>query len=178
MQKGEKAQSCDILEKADAQGNQQLLLFAARTLAENGRNRAALERYAQIPADSPYRLDVLLNTAEIFAETGDLSRAEELAHQAYKLAPDMPETQLCYADKLNKNGKAVMIPDVVKLAHAASFRKELKRLLTAGLEARIKECDLKTRREKVRELCRQLQVIDPDNDTAAEYLKKLHKMPQ
>ena len=43
---------------------------------------------------------------------------------------------------------------------------------------RIKDCNVKTQREKIRELCRQLQVIDPANNTAREYLKKLNQMLQ
>ena len=41
IKKKERNSACDLLEKADAQGNQALLFFAARTLAENGRNKAA-----------------------------------------------------------------------------------------------------------------------------------------
>jgi len=51
-------------------------------------------------------------------------------------------------------------------------------LWIAGMQQRIKDCNINTQREKIRELCRQLLVIAPDNNIALEYLKKLRLMPQ
>ena len=75
--KGSRDAACDLLEKADDAGNQALVFFAARILAENGRHQAALRKYAALPENSPYQLDVLLNTAELFAEMGNISQALE-----------------------------------------------------------------------------------------------------
>ena len=54
----------------------------------------------------------------------------------------------------------------------------MEKLWIAGMQQRIKEYDLNTQQEKIREQCRQLLIIDPDNDIALEYLKKLKKIPQ
>ena len=152
--------------------------FAAKTLAENGRNRAALARYRMFPEKSPYRVTVLLNMAELFAESGDLTNALGSARQAYDLAPQDVETQFCYADKLHKQGKLSMIPEVVKISTSPNHRRRLEKLWVAGMEQRIRECNVNTQREKVRELCRQLLVVAPDNNTALEYLKTLNQMRQ
>ena len=178
IKKNDRKSACDLLEKADAKGNLALLFFAAKTLAENGRNQSALDKYALFPANSGYYFAVLLNTAELFAENGELNKALDLAEQAYKLAPDMPEAQFCYADKLFRNGKLNVIPDIVKLSPAVPFRNGMEKLWIAGMQQRVKECDVNTQKEKIREICRQILVVDPDNNTALEYLKKLNKMPQ
>ena len=93
LKKGDKKSACDILEKADAKDNYDLLFFAAKTLAENNRTRSALAKYAAFPEKSPYSVAVLLNTAEILAETGDLQQAVSVARQAYNLAPALPAAQ-------------------------------------------------------------------------------------
>jgi len=179
LKKGDKIAACRLLENADARGNQHLLFFAAKTLAENGYNQAALQKYELIPDSSAYRIVKLMNMAEISAETGDFDRAADLAKHAYALAPQMPETQLCYADKLHKKGELAVIPDIIKLAAANnSLRRKMQPLWIAGMQQRIKECNIKKQREKIRELCRQLLIVAPDNDVALEYLKKLHQMPQ
>ena len=178
MKKGNKNAACDLLERADARGNLPLLFFAARTLAENGRNEAAIKKYASFPENSPYQLIVLLNMAEIFAESGNAEKSLSLAERAYKQAPDLPETQLCYADKLYRNGKLTQIPDVVRPKSSTPHRKRMTSLWVSGMRQRIKESDFNNRKEKTRELCRQLLSIVPDDKTALECLKKLNKMPQ
>lgn len=178
IRSGRKDAACDLLEKADAQNNASLLFFAAKTLAENNRNKSALEKYALIPENSPYNLDILLNTSELYAESGNLQKAEELARKANQLAPDLPETQLCYADKLHRSGKLTAIPDVIKLRTHSPFRKRLEQLWTAGMQQKIKDCDLQSQRERARELCRRLLSVSSNNPTAVECLKKLNKMPQ
>ena len=178
LKKNEVKQACDILEKADTGNNHALLFFAAKNLAENGRNQAALKKYALFPEKSPYIIAVLMNMAEIHAETGNIDQALLLSARAYNLVPSMPETQLCYADKLHKKGDLKPIPDIVNLSSSNPFRRRLEPLWIAGMEQRIKNCNINTQREKIRELCRQLLVIVPDNNIALEYLKKLHKMPQ
>ena len=90
----------------------------------------------------------------------------------------MPETQLCYADKLHKKGNLRAIPDIVKLSSSTTFRRRLESLWIIGMEQRIKDGNINTQREKIREMCRQLLVIAPDNNIALEYLKKLNQMPQ
>lgn len=171
-------QACDLLENADAKNNYALLFFAAKTLAENGRNQAALKKYMLIPEKSPYTIAVLLNMAELYADAGNTDQALILSARAYNLAPQMPETQLCYADKLHKKGEWKTIPDIVKLSSSNQYRRRLEPLWVAGMEQRIKNCNINTQREKIRELCRQLLVIAPRNNIALEYLKKLHQMPQ
>ena len=178
LKKNEVKQACDLLEKADAGNNYALLFLAAKTLAENGRNQAALKKYALFPAQSPYTVAVLLNMAELYAEAGNIDQALILSARAYNRAPAMPETQLCYADKLYKKGDWKPIPDIIKLSSSNTFRRRLEPLWVSGMEQRIKDCNINTQREKIRELCRQLLVIAPDNNIALEYLKKLHQMPQ
>ena len=178
MKKGNKVAACDLLEQADAQNNLQLLFFAAKTLAENGRNDAALKKYALFPEKSSYQLDVLLNTAELLAEKGNIDRAVEVSGKAYQLAPDFSEAQLCYADKLFRRGNLIKIPDVIKLKSNTPLRKRMAQLWVAGMRQRIKESDLQSQRERTRELCRQLLAVSPDDDIALEYLKTLNKMSQ
>ena len=178
MKNGKTDAACDILEKADAKNNYALLFFAAKTLAENGRNQSALKKYALFPEKSQYTIAVLLNMAELYAEDGNIDQALILSARAYNLAPSMPETQLCYADKLHKKGDWKTIPDIVKLSSSHPYRRRLEPLWISGMEQRIKDCNINTQREKIRELCRQLLVIAPDNNIALEYLKKLHQMPQ
>ena len=178
LKKNEVNKACDLLEKADAKNNYALLFFAAKTLAENGRNQSALKKYALFPEKSPYTIAVLLNMAELYAEDGNINQALILSARAYNLAPSMPETQLCYADKLHKKGDWKTIPDIVKLSSSNPYRRRLEPLWISGMEQRIKNCNINTQREKIRELCRQLLVIAPDNNIALEYLKKLHQMPQ
>ena len=178
IKKGDLKSACDLLEKSDAQGDFDLLFFAARILAENGRNQSALKKYGQFPENSPYQLDILLNTAELFAEIGNIAQALELSRRAYKIAPDRPETQFCYADKLSRSNNLTEIPDVVKLKSASFFRKRMESLWIAGMQQRIRDCNLKNQRERARELCRQLLSVCPDDNIALECLKKLNKMPQ
>ena len=178
LKKNEVNKACDLLGKADAKNNYALLFFAAKTLAENGRNQSALKKYALFPEKSPYTIAVLLNMAELYAEGGNIDQALILSARAYNLAPSMPETQLCYADKLHKKGDWKTIPDIVKLSSSNPYRRKLEPLWISGMEQRIKDCNINTQREKIRELCRQLLVIAPDNNIALEYLKKLHQMPQ
>ena len=177
-EKNEVNKACDLLEKADAKNNYALLFFAAKTLAENGRNQSALKKYALFQEKSPYTIAVLLNMAELYAEDGNIDQALILSARAYNLAPSMPETQLCYADKLHRKGKLSLIPDVVKLSTTTPLRRRLEALWIIGMQQCIKECNINTQQGKIRELCRQLLVISPDNNIALEYLKKLHLMPQ
>ena len=176
LKKGDAKSACDILEKADAGNNYDLLFFAARTLAENGRNHAALKKYAAMPANSPYQLAVMMNTAELFAENGDIERALELAAKAYHQAPDLPETQLCYADKLHKTRQFAKIPDVVRLVGAVPFRKKMEQLWIIGMEARIRDVDERKQWVKLWELCDQLLRVAPDNSIAKAGKKKSEEM--
>jgi tetratricopeptide (TPR) repeat protein len=95
LKDGNREAACDLLENADAGNNQALLFFAARTLGENGRNQAALDKYSRFTPESPYYAVVLLNMAEILAEMGDNARALELSRAAYLRYPDSPQVQLC-----------------------------------------------------------------------------------
>ena len=178
LKRKEVGQACELLEQADAGKMESLLFFAAKILAENGRNQAALKKYALFPEKSPYALAVLLNKAELYGETGRIDRALILAARAYNLAPQMPETQLCYADKLYKKGDRRAIPDIIKLSSSSTYRRKLEPFWIAGMEQRIRDCNIRTQREKIRELCRQLLVIAPGNNIALETLKKLHPRPQ
>lgn len=174
LNSGKNEQAVAILKNADANNNPVLLFFAAKVLAENGHNQAALKNYEQIPDTSPLKLTVLLNTAEIYAELGDLDRALSLSNRAYSLAPQMPETQLCYADKLHKKGKSSMIPEVIKLSPHTPLQRKMESLWIIGMQQCITECDINTQQEKIRDLCRKLLVISPDNSIALECLRKLH----
>ena len=170
---GNKKAACDILEKADAKKNYALLFFTAKTLAENGRNQAALARYAAFPENSPYAVAVMLNVSELLAEKGEFRLAEENARKAYEMVPDSPTVQYCYADKLFKNGNLSAIPDVVNLSVESAYRKRMEELWIAGMRQKIKDCNIALQREKLRELCRQLQRVAPGDNIAHEYLQKL-----
>ncbi len=178
LKSGNAKQACDLLKKSDAKNNPALLFFAAKTLGEYGHHQAALKKYELLPQESPYKIAVWLNMAELHSAAGNADQALILAHRAYVQAPDWSETQLCYADKLHKKGKLEQIPDIVKLSSDARYRKPMEKLWIAGVEHRIKKYDINTQREKIRELCRQLKVVAPDNAVALEYSKKLNKMPQ
>jgi tetratricopeptide (TPR) repeat protein len=171
-------QAAAVLKDAEANNDPALLFFAAKILAENGYHQDALKRYGQIPDSSPLQLTVLLNMAEIYAELGDLDQSLILANRAYTLAPQMPEAQLCYADKLHKKGKHTVIPEIINLSTHTPLRRRMESLWIIGMQHCIKECNINTQKEKIRELCRRLLVISPDNNIALEYLKKLHMMPQ
>lgn len=175
MKNGKTDAACKLLEKADVKNNLSLLFFAAKTLGENGRNRAALQKYALFPAESPYRFAVLLNTAELYAENGDIAKALMLAGQAYKMAPNSPEAQLCYADKLHKSGRLSDIPDVVKLTNSTIYRKELEKLYISGMETRIKATSVDEAPEILRNLCETLLRVDNYNKIAIDALKKVRE---
>lgn len=175
LKKGDRKTACRLLETADAHGNWELLFFAAKTLGENSRHQAALKKYAMFPANSPYQLAVLLNTAEIYAETGEFIPALDSARRAYNIAPELPEAQLCYADKLLKSGNVDKIPDVVKIS-SPRYRQELTKLWIAGMEARIKAGDVQKSPVKLRNLCEELLRIDKHNPTAISYYNKINRM--
>lgn len=176
LKKGEKKVACDILERSDAQSDPDLLFFAARTLAENGRNRSALKKYDLIPQNSPYKLDVLLNKSELLAEMGSHEQALEFARRAYKLAPDRPETQLCYGEKLMHSNQLAELPDVIDLRRSSPYQERLKGLWIAGMNQRIKNSFQQNQRARSRELCEQLRKISPQDKVANEYLLKLDEL--
>lgn len=178
IKKGDAAQACELMKNSDPRNDHALLFFAAKLLGENGKIQDALRKYAQIPSESPYKIAVLLNMAELHAEAGNPDQALLLANRAYNLAPQMAETQLCYADKLHKTGNLRAIPDIIKIASANALRSRMEPLWIAGMQQRIKECNINNQRETLRELCRQLLVISPNDNVAREYLKKLHQLKQ
>ena len=178
MSSGKNKQAAAILENVEAKNDPELLFFAAKILAENGYHKAALEKYRQIPDSSSLKLTVLLNMAEIYAELGDIDESLKFAKRAYIQSPQMPETQLCYGDKLYKKGEISMIPDIIKLSSRTPLRRQMESLWIIGMQQRIKECSMNTQKEKIRELCRQVLAIAPDNHIALEYLEKLRQMPQ
>ena len=118
-----------------------------------------------------------MNMAELSAEKGDFIKALALSRKAYNTAPDLPETQHCYADKLYKIGNLALIPDVVKLSDSPYLAK-MRKLWIFGMQARLKRYDITTQKEKIREMCRQILVIDPGNNTALDLIKKLEKRQQ
>jgi len=177
LKEGNNAAACDILADADAGNDPALLFFAAKTLGENGREQAALDKYSRFTPESPYYTVALLNMAEIFAGLGNNVRALELSRAAYLRQPDSPEVQFCYADKLYRNGKFSEIPDVLRLSDSSPYLQEVKTLWIAGMQAKIKQCDIRSQREVLRELCRRLLVVAPDDRVALEYLEQLDKTP-
>jgi hypothetical protein len=107
-----------------------------------------------------------------------MDMALEYSRLAYNTASDLPETQYCYADKLARSGRHELIPDVVKLVQDSPYRRQLEILWIGGMQKKITSGNIVKEREKIRELCRKLLVIDTDNKVAKEYLDKLNKMPQ
>ena len=178
LKKGDAKAACDILEKADAGNDQDLLFFAARILAENGRAQAALKKYAAMPANSPYQLAVMMNTSELLAENGNIERASVLAAKAYQQAPDLPETQLCYADKLHKAKQFAKIPDVIRLVGTSPFHKKLEQLWIIGMHQRIRDAEERKQKEKVQELRRQLRSVAHNDPVANAGQNKNKDMSQ
>ncbi len=164
---GQKAEALELLQHADARGNQELLFFAARTLGEADKTEAALQKYAQFPDNSPYRNAVLLNSSELYAEKGDLTQALNLASQAYRNDPGVPEIQLCYVDKLRRIGRLSDIPPVVQITAATPLSSELRKLWILGMEEKIRQTPPGDK-VKLGELCRQLLLIDPENAVGLE----------
>ena len=176
LKKGEKKAACDLLERSDAHNDPDILFFAARSLAENGRNRSALKTYDLIPQNSPYQLDIFLNKAELLAAMGSHEQALESARRAYLLAPDRPESQLCYGEKLYRSNRLLELPDVIKPRSASPYRGRLDALWVLGMEQRIKTYFQQDRRVQTRELADQLQKHSPRNKVAEEYLNKLNDL--
>ena len=159
----------DLLIRADDRGNLPLLFFAARTLGENHRAKEALARYARFPENSAYRLVVLMNCAEL----GNFAEALRLARQAYRSEPARPETQYCYADKLLRSGRAAEIVNVVKPSGGVPLRGKLRDLWIRGMEEQLRRTDGEGRKEALREMCRQLLAVDPQNETGMKIHRKL-----
>jgi hypothetical protein len=175
LKKGQKESACQILEKADAKNNLALLFFAAKTLAEHNYIDSALKKYSLFPDNSPYTIDVLLNMAELFAEKQNIEKALELSSKAYNLAPNLEESQLCYANKLYQAGKLNKITAILKYNPSSKYKQRTKLLWIAGMEANIKDCYKENQREKARELCRQLLALDNKNKIALNILALLNK---
>ena len=178
LAEGKKKEALDILAKADAGKNLTLLFFAARTLAENDRHQEALHLYKQFPEKSPYRLDVLLNSAELYSALGNHAGAVSLAKAAYKMAPDHPAVQYCLADKLYKNGQLAEIAAVAKLSQNSPFRSQMQAFLIASLEFTLKNCDMKRDRDKILNTSERLLRLAPGHKVALEYFKKVQTMPR
>ena len=168
---GNKKQALDILAQADAQNNQALLFYAAKTLAENDRIQDALTLYGKFPENSVYQLSVLLNSAELHSALENHSEAMRLAQEAYKLAPDLVEVQYCYADKLYKNGKLAEIADVIHLVPSSPYHKKIRLLLISSLEFRLKNSDFNKDKDKILDTSDRLLRISPDNKIALECRK-------
>ena len=178
LAEGKKAEALDILTRADAGKNQNLLFYAARTLAENDRHQEAIRLYKQFPEDSPYRLDVLLNSAELYSALGNHAEAVSLAKVAYKLAPDHPAVQYCLADKLFKNGQLAEIAAGVKLSRTSPYYSRMQAFLMASLEYTLKNCDLKRDRDKILNVSERLLRLAPGHKVALEYFQKAQAMPR
>ena len=170
---GKKEAALDILAATDETEELNLRFFAAKTLGENNRIHEALKQYQKFPEKSVFRIAVLLNSSELYAVEGELNESLRLAHLAYSLAPDMEETQLCYGDKLLKNGKLAEIADVVRISKNSSYRKELIKLYIRSMEYRIQKSDLEKNPEKISGMCEQILRLDADNALALQFKQKI-----
>lgn len=170
---GRKKEALDLLAKADAGNNQTLLLYAARTLAENDRIKEALALYGKFPENSVYKLDVLLNSSELQSALGNQAEAVRLAGKAYRLAPSLPAVQFCYADKLYKSGHLAAIADVIKLVQTSPYTDRMRKYLTASLEFRLKNSDLNKEKDKILNMSDRLLRIAPENKIALEVRQKI-----
>ena len=173
---GKKEKALNLLASADARGNLDLLFYAAKTLAENNREKEALKLYAKFPEKSSYQLDVLLNCSELHWSLGNKNKSLRLAQRAYEMAPGRSETQFCYADKLYKSGNLSRITEVVTLTGTSRFQAPLRRFLTAGLEHRLKTSNLQWDGEKILRFCDRLLRLDPENKTALQYRAKVMRL--
>ena len=169
---GKKEQALAILAKADAKNDQILLFYAARTLAENDRLKEALAFYNKFPANSPYKLPVLLNSAELHQALGNPAEAVRLAKQAYQLAPTLPEVQYCYADKLYQSGQLAEIAEIARLSQSSPYNSKIRKFLIASLEFRLKNSDFNREKDKIFNMCDRLLRISPDNKIALECRRK------
>lgn len=173
----QKDQALNILAKADAGNNLTLLFYAAITLAENDRIGEALELYNKFPENSPFKLNVLLNSSELYWINGDHAQSVRLAREAYKLAPDLPEVQFCYADKLFKSGQLSEIADVIKFNSSSPYSDKMRSFLIASLEFRLQNSDPRDK-EKILGTIDRLLRIDRNNNIALEYRKRLQEQPE
>ena len=170
---GKKAQALDILYKADAKNNQNLLFYAAQTLAEHDRLKEALELYGKFPENSAYKLDVLMNISELYLAAGNQLEAVNFAKKSYLLAPKLSVTQFCYADKLYKSGRLSEIADIVILAQSSPYYEKLRQFLIASLEFKLKKSDPVKERDKISGMSDRLLRIAPNNKIAQKYRKEM-----
>ena len=175
LKEGKKESALDMLTHADAQQNFALLFYAASTLGENNRIQAALDQYAKFPENSPYKIEVLMNKAELLCEKGNMAEALRLSRQAYEAAPNRPETQYCYADKLHRTGQFARLTEIMTLSDRSPFREKMKYFLISALEHQLKNSDPQKTPDRVLNLYERLLRISPDNQIAIEYREKLKR---
>lgn len=176
LAEGQKDRALNILANADAGNNQTLLLYAAKTLAENDRIQEALALYNKFPEDSAFKLNVLLNSSELYWVQGDQNQAVRLAKEAYRIAPTLPEAQYCYADKLFKSGQFYEIADIIKFSASSPYSDQMRTFLTASLEFRLKNSDPEREKEKMLNTIDRLLRIDKNNAVALEYRKQIQTL--
>ena len=176
LAQGKKEAASDILASAGTTGNQTLLFYAAKTLAENDRLKEALNIYSKFPENSVYKLDIALNISELHWALGNRPESLRFARKAYKMAPDIRAVQYCYADKLYKSNFLSEIADVIKPSSIPSpFDAALKKYEIASLEYLLKNCDLSRDKTKAFHFTERLMQLSPDNKTALCYRKLLQK---
>ena len=177
LAENKKSQALDILARADEKtGNQTLLFYGAKTLAENDRLQDALRFYSKFPKDSGYKLNILLNCSELHWGLGHHTESLRLAKQAYELAPGMRVVQYCYADKLYKSNLLPEIANVIKSSSNPSpFDAALRKYEIASLEHLLKNCDANKDRSKIYKFSERLLKIAPNNQLARHYQKLLQE---
>ena len=111
-----------------------------------------------------------LNLSEIYAAQGDTKQALKYAEDAYKKNKESLLVQtvygLRYADIQDYEKAAAFIPDDTKDVNA-------KAVLITSLEKNIENSFKLGREATCRTIIRRLQVLQPDNPCAREYLEKL-----
>ena len=176
LAEGKKVEALNILANADAGGNEDLLFYAAKTLAENDRHNEALKLYKLFPEKSSYRLDVLLNSAELYSALGNYDEAVKFAQMAYQIAPTLSVVQYCLADKLYKNGQVSEIADIAKFDKSSPFSDKMREFLIVSLEFNLKNCNLKSDKDKIINKIERLLRLDPENKIALEYRNKIKNL--
>ena len=170
---GKKQQALDLLARADARKDLDLLFYAAKTLGENNRPQEALEKYAQFPENTSYQLEVKLNSAELNWELGRKNQSLLQARQAYMQAPERVEAQFCYADKLFRMGHHEEVAEVLNHILPGPYSIPMRKILISSLETLLKESIPERDAQRIRTLSERLLHHAPGNKTALEYRKKL-----
>lgn len=156
----------------------ELLFRTARILGEHDRivpARAFYRQLLELPETPPrLRAFASANLAELHAAAGSAAEALQSAEDAWKLMPDHPALQYCYAEKLLKTGgHAAMLRVIAPVPYHERPDFPLRRLWIAAAEAEILRLERSGEKAAARQLCRTLLLVKPDSAVGRELLLRL-----